>query len=58
VYLQAHAESAIPTPPYISKKIFEFVQISRPTLAEVGWTRAHSCPTVATTLEWCEMPTA
>jgi len=27
-----------PTPP---KKLFEFVQISRPTLAEVGWARAH-----------------
>jgi len=40
VYLQAQAESATPTstPP---KKLFEFVQISRPTLAEVGWARAH-----------------
>ena len=29
------------------QKLFEFVQISRPTLAEV---RAHPCPTVATPL--------
>jgi len=40
VYLQAHAESAtLPsTPP---KELFEFGQISRPTLAEVGWAHAH-----------------
>jgi len=40
VYLQAHVESATtptPTPP----KNFEFVQISQPTIAEVGWARAH-----------------
>jgi len=37
-------------PPYSSKKLFKFVQISRPTLAEVGWARAHPCPTVATPL--------
>jgi len=47
VYLQAHVESA--TPPY-SKKLFEFVQISRPTLAKVGLARAHPCSTVATPL--------
>ena len=35
------------TPP---KKLFESVQISRPTLAEVGWARAHPCPTVAMSL--------
>jgi len=45
VYLQAHAESA--TPPLLLQKLFAFVQISRPTLAEVGWARAHPCPTVA-----------
>jgi len=38
-------ESAAPT--YPSKKLFEFVQISRPTLAKVGRARAHPCPTVA-----------
>jgi len=32
-------------PPYSSKKLFEFMKISRPTLAEVGWG-----PTVATPL--------
>jgi len=37
-------------PPYPSKKLFEFVQISRPTLAKVGRARAHPCPTVATPL--------
>jgi len=26
------------------------VQISQPTLAEVGWARAHPCPTVTTPL--------
>ena len=30
---------------YSSKKLFEFVQISRPTQAEIGWARAH-CPPV------------
>ena len=49
VYLQAHAKSANP-PPYSSKKLFEFVQISRLTLAKVGWARAHPCSTVATPL--------
>ena len=39
--------SPTPTPP---KKLFEFVQISRPTLAEVRWARAHQYPTVATPL--------
>jgi len=39
VYLLAHAECATPQP-YSFKKLFEFVQISRPTLAEVGWVRA------------------
>jgi len=48
VYLQVHVESATPT--HSSKKLFEFVQISRHTLAEVGWARAHPCPTVATPL--------
>ena len=40
-YLQVHAESA--TPPTLThpKKLFEFVQISWPTLVEVGWARAH-----------------
>jgi len=50
VYLQAHAESATSPQPYSSKKLFEFVQISRPILAEVEWARAHLCPTVATPL--------
>ena len=40
VYLQVHAESATPPPPP-PKKLLKFVQISRPTLAEVGWARAH-----------------
>jgi len=35
------AESATPPHPYSFKKLLEFVQISRPTLAEVGWARAH-----------------
>jgi len=34
-------------PPYSSKKLFEFVQISRPTLAKIGWA---PCSTVATPL--------
>jgi len=38
-YLQAHAESATPTSTH--PKNFEFVQISRPTLAEVGRARAY-----------------
>jgi len=33
-------QSLLP-PPYSSKKLFKFVQISRPTLAEIGWARAH-----------------
>jgi len=37
-------------PPYISKNLFKFVQISRPTLAEVWWACAHPCPTMATPL--------
>jgi len=37
-------------PPLLLQKLFEIVQISRPTLAEVGWARAHPCPTVATPL--------
>jgi len=54
VYLQAHAESATYPHLYSSKKLFKFVQISRSTLAEVGWTRAHPCPTVATPLFVCQ----
>jgi len=42
-------QSLLP-PPYSSKKLLEFVQISRPTLAEVEWARAHRCPTVTTPL--------
>jgi len=44
VYRQAHVESATPT--LLQKKLFEFVQISRPTLAKVELARA----TVATPL--------
>jgi len=33
VYLQAHVESVTPTPTLPKRKLFEFVQISRPTLA-------------------------
>jgi len=47
VYFQVHAESATPPTPTPPKKLLEFVQISRPTLAEVGWARAHPCPPVA-----------
>ena len=41
VYRQVHVESATPTTPTAPKKLIEFVQISRPTLAQVGWARAH-----------------
>jgi len=43
-FLKAHVESATPTPTP-PEKLFEFVQISRPTLAEVGWARAHPSQT-------------
>jgi len=33
--------SVLPLPPLLLQKNFEFVQISRPTLAEVGWARAR-----------------
>ena len=39
--------------PYSSKKLFEFVQISWPTLAEVVWARAHPCRTMAMPLNGC-----
>ena len=54
MYLQAHAEYATPTPTP-PKKLLEFVQISRPTLAEVGWARVHPCPTrgYATSTRYC-----
>jgi len=38
-------------PPFSSKNLLEFVQISRPTLAEVGWERAHPCLPVATPVQ-------
>jgi len=38
-----YTDSATPT--LLLKKLFEFVQILRPTLAEVGWARA-TCPPV------------
>ena len=40
--------SLLPPPPRLIKKLVEFEKISRPTLAEVGWARAHPCPPVAT----------
>jgi len=43
-------QSLLPQP-VLLQKLFEFVQISRPTLAEVGWARAHPCPIVATPLQ-------
>jgi len=42
VYFQVHAVQVHAPPPLLlQKKLLEFVQISRSTLAEVGWARAH-----------------